>query len=183
MSILVSAMPRKPPRYDLPHAAPEPLRQVQLFVNTINLEQPGEQWLASWLEEQGVVAGPEELDRACLLREALREFLYANNGFPVEGDPWIVLTCAADSARLSIDFSSASLVPRAAGVDRALGNVLAVAYRAMADGSWGRLKACRNHGCRWAFYDLSKNRSATWCSMQLCGNRRKIRAYRERHAA
>jgi predicted RNA-binding Zn ribbon-like protein len=40
----------------------------------------------------------------------------------------------------------------------------------------------RNHGCRWAFYDYSKNRSASWCLMQLCGNRRKIRAYRERHA-
>ena len=176
-------MPRKPPRYDLPNAAPEPLRRVQEFVNTINLERPGDEWLAAWLEEQGVLPGADELRRACLVREAMRELLYANNGFPVEGDPWIVLTKAADAARLSVDFSSPVLVARSAGVDRALGNVLAVAYTAMADGSWPRLKACRNHGCRWAFYDFSRNRSANWCSMQLCGNRRKIRAYRERQAA
>jgi predicted RNA-binding Zn ribbon-like protein len=48
----------------------------------------------------------------------------------------------------------------------------------MLDGTWGRLKACRN--CHWSFYDRSPNRSATWCSMQLCGNRTKTRAYRRR---
>jgi predicted RNA-binding Zn ribbon-like protein len=176
-------MPRKPPRYDLPHAAPEPLRLVQQFVNTINLEQPGEEWLADWLEKEGVAAEADELAGASLVREALRELLHANNSFPVEGDPWGVLGRAADAARLSVDFSSPALVARADGLDGALGKVLAVAYTAMADGSWQRLKACRNHGCRWAFYDRSKNRSASWCSMQVCGNRSKIRTYRERHAA
>jgi predicted RNA-binding Zn ribbon-like protein len=63
-----------------------------------------------------------------------------------------------------------------------IGNVLAASFTAIADGSWRRLKACRNHGCRWAFYDYSKNRSASWCSMQLCGNRTKTRAYRARRA-
>jgi predicted RNA-binding Zn ribbon-like protein len=53
----------------------------------------------------------------------------------------------------------------------------------MVDGSWSRLKACRNHGCRWAFYDYSRNRSASWCSMQLCGNRTKTRTYRRRRGA
>jgi predicted RNA-binding Zn ribbon-like protein len=48
----------------------------------------------------------------------------------------------------------------------------------MLDGTWVRLKACRN--CHWSFYDYSPNRSATWCSMQLCGNRTKTRAYRSR---
>jgi predicted RNA-binding Zn ribbon-like protein len=48
----------------------------------------------------------------------------------------------------------------------------------MLDGSWSRLKACRQ--CGWAFYDYSRNRSGSWCSMQLCGNRTKTRAYRRR---
>jgi predicted RNA-binding Zn ribbon-like protein len=51
----------------------------------------------------------------------------------------------------------------------------------MLDGSFARLKACRN--CRWSFYDYSPNRSATWCSMQICGNRTKTRAYRRRKKA
>jgi predicted RNA-binding Zn ribbon-like protein len=59
-----------------------------------------------------------------------------------------------------------------------LDGVVAVVLGAMIDGTWGRLKACRN--CNWSFYDYSPNRSATWCSMQLCGNRAKTRAYRRR---
>ncbi len=123
-----------------------------------------------------------ELARARAVREAIRELLYANNRQPVEGDPWSSLRRPPDAAELSIDFAGPALVSRAAGVDGVIGNVLAAAFTAMADGSWRRLKACRNHGCRWAFYDYSKNRSASWCSMQLCGNRTKSRAYRERRA-
>ena len=45
----------------------------------------------------------------------------------------------------------------------------------MRDGTFARLKACREHTCEWAFYDHSRNRSATWCSMEVCGNRAKAR--------
>ena len=51
---------------------------------------------------------------------------------------------------------------------------------AMADGSWDRLKACGNEACRWGFYDTSRARTARWCSMQICGNRKKQQAWRER---
>jgi predicted RNA-binding Zn ribbon-like protein len=51
----------------------------------------------------------------------------------------------------------------------------------MADGSWERLKICPADDCHWAFYDASKNRSRTWCNMQVCGNRKKTRAYRARN--
>jgi len=61
-----------------------------------------------------------------------------------------------------------------------LGEVTAITLKAMLDGTWPRLKVCRK--CEWAFYDYSKNRSGSWCSMQLCGNRLKTRAYRSRRA-
>ncbi len=173
-------MARKPPRYDLPNAAPEPLRSVQLFVNTIDLSHERE-WLAGWFEEQGLSpAGDDDLARARAVREAIRELLYANNGQPASGEELPVLAAAAETAMLTIDFAAEALVPRAGGVDGALGRLLVVCLATMADGSWSRLKCCRNHACRWAFYDYSKNRSATWCSMQLCGNRTKTRAYRRR---
>ena len=172
-------MAAKLPRYDLPNAAPEPLRLVQLFVNTINLER-GDEWLATWLEEQGLKPSARELDQAREVREAIRELLYANNGHRVKGDPAAALNQAA--AGLRADFASGELKPEAGGLAGALGCVLAVAFRAMADGTWSRLKACRNDRCRWAFYDESRNRSARWCSMQLCGNRTKTRAYRARHS-
>ncbi len=176
---MVSNVSHRRPRYDLPNAAPEPLRSVQTFVNTVNLER-GDDWLRSWVEERGPSPGDAELAGARRVREAIRELLYANNAQPVQGDPWLELRAAADAAEFTIDLAAPALVARAGGLDGVIGDVLATSFGAMADGTWRRLKACRNHGCRWAFYDYSKNRSGSWCSMQLCGNRTKTRAYRAR---
>ncbi len=76
---------------------------------------------------------------------------------------------------------TAKLESRAPGVDGALGRIIATVHDAMAEGSWARLKACPADSCLWAFYDETKNRSGTWCSMSVCGNRTKARAYRRRH--
>jgi predicted RNA-binding Zn ribbon-like protein len=154
---------------------------VQLFVNSVDLSHERE-WIADWLVEEGVRPTAAAVRQAQQSREALRELLYANNRQPGERDPYPVLERAADAARLSLDLRGPDLIPRATGVNGAVGRVLAVVYAAMQDGTFARLKACRNHDCRWAFYDYSKNRSASWCSMQLCGNRTKTRAYRRRHA-
>jgi predicted RNA-binding Zn ribbon-like protein len=70
------------------------------------------------------------------------------------------------------------LVPSAGGIDGAIAEILAAALVAVIEGTWPRLKACPN--CHWAFYDRSKNRSASWCSMALCGNRLKTKNYRQR---
>jgi len=159
------------PRYDLPKAAPEPLREVQQFLNSVDLEH-GTEWLEGWLEERGL---GEELGRARSLREALRSLALVNNGAALDPAALSVLNEATE--RLSLRFAAdASLRVETAG--DAIDHVLATALGAMLDGSFGRLKACRN--CRWSFYDYSPNRSATWCSMQLCGNRKKTRAYRDR---
>ena len=45
------------------------------------------------------------------------------------------------------------------------------------------LKACREETCGWVFYDGSRNRSSSWCSMQVCGGRAKASSYRRRQAA
>jgi predicted RNA-binding Zn ribbon-like protein len=161
------------PNYDLPNAAPEPLRLVQLFVNTIDREHMRD-WLGGWLAEQGL---PErDAGRATELRESLRALLRVNN-----------LGGSAPEALAVIDgFARTSVVVRlgengvALTAADPLGEVTAVALTAMLDGTFRRLKVCRK--CEWAFYDKSKNRSASWCSMQLCGNRRKTRAYRKRRS-
>lgn len=171
------------PRYDIPNAAPEALALVQGFVNTADFEHDKD-WLGAWFAEQGLGRpAAADLERAREVREAVRELLYANNRQRSTGDPHAVLRRAADAAELTLDLRAPALVPRSPGVDGVLGRVLAVAFAAMANGTWQRLKACRNHSCRWAFYDYSRNRSASWCSMQLCGNRTKTRSYRRRRAA
>jgi predicted RNA-binding Zn ribbon-like protein len=162
------------PRYDVPNAAPEPLRQVQLLVNSADVENDLD-WLPEWLAERDVAG---ELDRARELRDALRALVLANNGFPLEAHALRVVNVAASRLTLQLD-AERRLHVRESG--DALDAVVAIALGAMLDRTWGRLKACRN--CHWSFYDNSPNRSATWCSMQLCGNRTKTRAYRQRRSA
>lgn len=138
--------------------------------------------LPEWLAEHGVDAGGQALATAREVREALRELLLANtHGRAPDSTAVVELEQAAKRARFTVDFRSGRLVPLAGDAHGALGRVLAVAAEAIRDGSWARLKACRN--CCWAFYDESRNRSGAWCSMQLCGNRLKTRAYRRRLAA
>ena len=48
------------------------------------------------------------------------------------------------------------------------------------DGSFEHLKLCADETCRSVFYDRSKNHSGRWCSMATCGNRAKVRAWRDR---
>ncbi|MFB9905152.1 CGNR zinc finger domain-containing protein [Allokutzneria oryzae] len=62
----------------------------------------------------------------------------------------------------------------------AAGTFLAAALRLAIAGDWDRFKICPAHNCQWAFYDRSRNRSRSWCSMRVCGNREKARAFRER---
>jgi len=48
---------------------------------------------------------------------------------------------------------------------------------------WGRIRACANADCRFAFYDVTKNGSRRWCAQTICGNRAKGRRFRERKRA
>jgi predicted RNA-binding Zn ribbon-like protein len=73
-----------------------------------------------------------------------------------------------------------ALQPLGTGVVAALGTIVAGVPGAVADGSWVRAKVCPKDSCRWAFYDQSRNRSRRWCTMDVCGNREKTRAFRER---
>jgi predicted RNA-binding Zn ribbon-like protein len=136
--------------------------------------------LDDWFEERGLAPRPADVARARAVREALRELLVTNNeGGAPQVEAIEALEGAASRARLTLRFRPrAELVPLAEGVESELGRILTTVYAAMGDGTWARLKACRN--CHWAFYDYSRNRSAGWCSMSLCGNRLKTRAYRAR---
>lgn len=47
-------------------------------------------------------------------------------------------------------------------------------------GSGQRLRTCASEACRWVFYDSSRSRTRTWCDMNTCGARSKMRHYRGR---
>jgi predicted RNA-binding Zn ribbon-like protein len=176
--------------------APGDLERVRRFVNTLQVGRKTDllsdtAGVAEWFAHEdlapaGVRVARADLRHATQLREALREVLAAHNdGGPVPAEATRILDDAARRARLRLRFEDdggAALVPEAGGVAGALGRLLAIVHDSIAEGTWGRLKACRDHDCSWAFYDHTKNRSGAWCSMETCGNRAKARAYRDRHA-
>jgi predicted RNA-binding Zn ribbon-like protein len=173
--------------------APGRLELVRQFVNSYDAEIDREDFsspsaLARWLRGKGllgerVAVQESDLEAAIDVREALRSLLLANNGVPIDESAIKRLNRAADEAGLHLTFhedGDTSVEPSANGVAGALGIVLSRVHASMADGSWQRLKVCPADDCLWAFFDRSRNRSRRWCEMEICGNRAKVRSYRER---
>ncbi|MGH3002724.1 MAG: CGNR zinc finger domain-containing protein [Gaiellaceae bacterium] len=164
------------------------------FLNTRELSPDKEELetpraLSEWLAERGLIDAGTSVprahrDEALRVREALRALLAAHNQKPADvaaatGE----IDAASRRARLEVRFAGEGtrLEPAAAGARGAVGRILAEVSTGMADGTWERMKECRADDCCWVFLDTAKNRSRAWCSMRSCGNREKVRAYRERH--
>src|ERR1041384_7502467 len=118
---------------------------VQAFVNTLDL-LPGEEKLTdpntlrAWLVANRLLEPEQRVEEgdwkhALAVREAIRGLIGRNSGLRV--------------------------YPGAVG---AIGRLVASLYAAMQDDGWERLKLCGSDGCRWAYFDRSKNRSSRWCS-------------------
>jgi predicted RNA-binding Zn ribbon-like protein len=173
--------------------APGALRRVQSFVNTIDLEGGQDRTgdvrsLRRWLLERELIAEGDSVSEGDLrlviqVREALRALAFANHEGVPDDEAVRKLNRLAEGLRLTLRFEGdgrARLEPMLSGVDGAVAGILGIVYASMVDGTWPRLKACRRDTCQWVFYDHSKNRSSSWCSMSICGNREKARAYRLR---
>lgn len=143
--------------------------------------------LIAWLREVRLPGADEvgsvALARAVQLREAFRRALEANAHLE-SGDATGELSAAAAGIAMRVVGSAVGprVEPAGIGLEGALGALLAAASTATADGSWARLKVCRNDTCRWAYWDGSRNRSGVWCTMAACGNRLKGRAFRQRRS-
>jgi predicted RNA-binding Zn ribbon-like protein len=174
--------------------APGSLRRVQALVNTLNAEL-GQDLLGTaadatrWLEAGGLLPPAASLTGAehrglVELREAIRQVLATHTEGRVDAEA---------AARLSVALASCRLAPAidpAGGVAlvsadhdpfaRVVGSVAIAIAEAGTAGTWERLKSCPGQLCGWAFYDRSASARSRWCSMQVCGARAKMRAYRDR---
>jgi predicted RNA-binding Zn ribbon-like protein len=161
------------------------------FVNTYDVDcdidelgAPSD--LSAWLAERGLTppgarAKESDLVIAVILRAGLRAAMLGHQEPAAVALPdELGRALAALPLRVSIDGTVPVLVPVHGGMRAGLARIAAAAVASMAGGGWARLKVCREPTCRWAFLDTSKNRSRSWCSMRMCGNRTKTRAYRAR---
>lgn len=171
-------------------AAPGRLEVAREFVNTLEFSggpddsfTAGPDELETWCRESGLCPDVDEAGLARLrdFREALRAVLETHVGEGEEAALWQALQPYAERACYGLGITEEgrpALVPQGTGADRAIAEIFAVVYDAIGTGMWSRLKACRKHSCRFAFYDRSKNGSGVWCSMQVCGNRVKAQKRR-----
>lgn len=184
-----------PPTTEGRQPAPGELRLVQLLVNTAEPDIGREDIadaaaLGRWLVEQELLSAADaaaltdaDRQRAVALREALRDLLGSNAGEPLDPASAQLIEAETRRAPLEVCFDEAggaALAPARGGMDGVVARVLAAIAAASIEGTWRRLKACRDDTCRWAFYDASRNASSAWCSMAVCGNRAKARRHRER---
>jgi len=147
--------------------------------------------LESWLRDRALI--PTELEPpgadlrwALDVLEAMREKVFENVGVAVPDSAVRRLNEAAREARLELRFANGGRTrfeAGAPGVRGAVGTLIGIAFLAELDGSWAHFKECGNPTCRAIFFDRSKNHSGKWCSMRSCGNRAKVRRFREKRAA
>jgi predicted RNA-binding Zn ribbon-like protein len=165
------------------------LHLVEEFLNTVDertFSRHGESHVAGeqltspealsrWLEAHDLAAGtepePADLIATTTLRTTLR----------------LALTDDSDTAtaltgyplHLAPDHSGGLRITARSGRPW-LDTIVETVAESAARGDWKRLKLCAAPDCRWAFYDTSRSGRGRWCSMEVCGNRHKTRAYRER---
>ena len=173
--------------------APGALLVVQELVNTRDIEAGTDSietpaGLRSWLVERSLAPKDvrptgDDIARMADFRESIRALLHANNGGSIDPEELASLNRAGRGGlRVRFDADGgAALEPQPEeAIAAAIGQIVAIVFTAIAEGTFDRLKACPGRDCGWAFYDLSKNHSARWCSMAVCGSREKVRAHRAR---
>lgn len=174
--------------------APGRLELLQRFINSWNHDLPPDwdrlgtrQKAQAWLRQHGLV-GPgtristADVARLRALREALRSLVVAGPDRGPDAGSAATLRTASGASELKVTIDETGrthLEARRSGVDGAVAILLGIVHDAQLTGEWSRFKACRQ--CEYAFFDLSKNRSATWCAMSICGNRAKNRTHYHRH--
>jgi len=141
------------------------------FLNSVDEEDgtddlADDEATAQWFAARGLAVPAAETARH--VRAVLRD---AADGRPDSGDRRLGVpldvTIGADGTPLLTS-------------DDPLGPLVVTAVRLAAVGRWSRIKLCNMETCRYAFYDASRNQSGRWCSMAVCGNRAKTRAFRAR---
>jgi predicted RNA-binding Zn ribbon-like protein len=65
-------------------------------------------------------------------------------------------------------------------LDRVLWPIARCAADLLTSAGLSQLRQCGGEECGWLFLDTSRNRSRQWCDMRDCGNRAKVKRFRQR---
>jgi predicted RNA-binding Zn ribbon-like protein len=158
--------------------------------------------IVAWAEARGVIsrgeaaalrqqasADPDGANRAwrsaLLFREALYNILAAaaSNRRARPADLAVVNQHVADTfkgAALAPSGEGFSLETRAeAWLDPVLRPVTRAAVDLLTSDQLAKVGRCADDECAWLFLDTTRSRTRRWCDMRSCGNRNKVRRFRE----
>jgi predicted RNA-binding Zn ribbon-like protein len=164
--------------------------------------------LVSWAQDKGILSDGEvqhlvrnaevhPAQASAVLNQAitLRETIYRIFSAAVAGRSPETADLAALNAALSQGMTHLRIIQTAAGfvwdwdggedaLDQMLWPVVRSAGDLLTSKELERVGECAgDRGCGWLFLDMSRNHSRRWCSMELCGNRAKVRRHYQRHSA
>ncbi len=148
--------------------------------------------LARWLAAAGLVAGPATLrvsasvfDGALVLREAIARAASAlMDGAQPSARDVATINAGAAGVALGVPQLGRDLSARwksASPVEFALGRVAADAVTVLG-AERARLTRCALDDCGALLLSRARNEPRRWCSMETCGNRAKVAAFRARKA-
>jgi predicted RNA-binding Zn ribbon-like protein len=161
--------------------------------------------LLSWSETRGVTARSvaqrlqrEAARRPAVARDALadaltlREALYRVMSAAASGRTPQAADLATVNAHVEASFSGAHLQRAGdrfelafAPSDRSrltapiLEPIIRAAVDLLTSDAIGRVRLCSDASCAWLFLDTTRNGTRRWCDMKDCGNRNKVRRFRE----
>ena len=158
--------------------------------------------IVAWAEARGVIsrsaaaalrrtadADPEGANRAWRSALAFREALYnvlaaaSSNRRARPADLAVVNDHVADTfkgAALAQAGERFSLETRAEEwLDAVLRPVTRAAVDLLTSDDVTRVGRCADEECAWLFLDTTRSRTRRWCDMRVCGNRSKVRRFRE----
>lgn len=182
---------------------PDELANLYDFANTLDLRhfvhhgvqhQQAEELgnpaaLGDWMKERGLfersgVPSQKTFYNALRLRSAIRDYLKCD---PEERQRKTATIESLNKAMgpfplrvAGLGNGGMKLLAAEMNAPAGLSAIVAELYDGASNGTLDRLKMCAADECQRVFFDRSKPGSRRWCQTELCGNREKTRAYRER---
>jgi predicted RNA-binding Zn ribbon-like protein len=176
------------------------------FANTVHnhgMADPGDDLktvddLVEWAAQAGLLRGAEarglrNVSDTTQFRQALalREMLYAIFSSAAKGrkaDPHALQTFQIfyQNAVRRTEFQAVGKHYQLAWpadthpLDRVLQEIARSAADLLTSEAITRVRQCAGKTCSWLFVDSSRNRLRRWCDMKMCGNRAKVRRFRQR---
>jgi predicted RNA-binding Zn ribbon-like protein len=143
--------------------------------------------LAAWLAERFERLAADATDRDLADARALRAAIYRlaraqADGTELQADDvdTVNLFAATPDIPPAIDGGHRQAGRARVRTGQALSTIARDAVHLITHNDHGRIRECDADNCTLVFYDESRTNNRRWCSMQRCGNRAKVRAFREK---